>query len=339
MATFPEALNTPQDFFIAADKATSALNSGIDDTVLSAEVTDGSVFPTGRFPVTIDNEVIIVASRAGNVLTLEERGAFGTTAAAHIGSALVNANFTAGHWNQLTEALVKTQQPLLLLREPVEDSVLADPPGAPTDGQQYVVAAPASGAWAGEEDKIARWSEDASAWVFIDPILGMLLFDRESGSYLMYGDEGWDEFGGGGEAADVFFNNSSSGATAEDVQAALDEIFTSLAGVRQFEISLSITGGMYEDTVLGTYQATRGFKLPANFTGSIGSCSATPSLTEDISIRKNGAEFAVANISGNVVSFTAASETTFDAGDIVSFVAGGDAFFDLIVLSLLATRT
>jgi hypothetical protein len=340
MAKFPEILNVPEDFFIAADKAASALNAGIDDSVMSAEVTDGSVFPTGRFPVTIDNEILIVASRTGNVLTIEERGAFGTTAAAHIGTALVNGNFTAGHWNQLTEALVAIQQPLKLLREPVLDSTLADPPGAPADGDQYVVATPATGAWAGEETKIARWLEDDTNWVFIDPVDGMLLFDETAGSYLMFSTaDGWGEFGGGGDAIDVSFDNVASGSSADNVQAALDDLFTSTAALRQFEINLSLGGGMYQDEFVGTYQATRGFSLPAGLTGSQGFCTATPQITVDIDLLKNGVQVGTISIVTNTVSFTMASETTFVAGDRLAFQASADVYFDAIGISLLASRT
>lgn len=46
------------------------------------------------------------------------------------------------------------------------------PPGSPTDGDAYVVAASATGAWSGQDDAIAIWDADESppAWNFVTPI-------------------------------------------------------------------------------------------------------------------------------------------------------------------------
>lgn len=43
------------------------------------------------------------------------------------------------------------------------------PPGGPSDGAAYIIGASASGAWAGHENKIARWSSKESAWQIITP--------------------------------------------------------------------------------------------------------------------------------------------------------------------------
>lgn len=49
-------------------------------------------------------------------------------------------------------------------RESVIDKDLATPPGSPTTGDRYIVAATATGAWAGQEKLIAEW--DGSSWTF-----------------------------------------------------------------------------------------------------------------------------------------------------------------------------
>lgn len=52
----------------------------------------------------------------------------------------------------------------------VKDRDLAAPPGAPAAGDSYIVAAAATGAWAGKETQVAVW--DGAAWVFGVPRLG-----------------------------------------------------------------------------------------------------------------------------------------------------------------------
>lgn len=52
----------------------------------------------------------------------------------------------------------------------VKDRDLATPPASPAAGDSYIVAAAATGAWAGKETQVAVW--DGSAWVFGVPRLG-----------------------------------------------------------------------------------------------------------------------------------------------------------------------
>ena len=47
----------------------------------------------------------------------------------------------------------------------VKDRDLTGPPGSPADGDSYIVAATATGAWAGKEKQVAVW-DGISAWVF-----------------------------------------------------------------------------------------------------------------------------------------------------------------------------
>lgn len=56
----------------------------------------------------------------------------------------------------------------------------AAPPGSSSDRDAYVVAAGATGAWAGQDGKIAVWDATISpaAWVFVVPVDGAVIFDR-----------------------------------------------------------------------------------------------------------------------------------------------------------------
>lgn len=53
-----------------------------------------------------------------------------------------------------------------LVQPTVKDKDLTAPPGAPADGDCYIVAAAATGAWAGKDNKIARYSSKLTAWEF-----------------------------------------------------------------------------------------------------------------------------------------------------------------------------
>lgn len=57
---------------------------------------------------------------------------------------------------------------------PVLDKDLAEPPVSPTEGDRYIVAATATGDWAGKENNIAEWN--GTDWVFTAPALGMAVF-------------------------------------------------------------------------------------------------------------------------------------------------------------------
>lgn len=332
MTMFPEALDTLDDLFVASDRASSNLSAGLADTDLTITVLDGSRFPTGRFIVAIGSELLIISSRAGSIFTVEERGAFSTTAASYPAGTLVSANFTAAHWNTMAEAMVKVQKPLNLLREPVTSATLADPPASPYIDEQYIVAAPASGVWAGQEGKIAR--QTSTGWAFITPPLGTMLYDKETATWLMFSSAGWKETGGGGLADQVEFDGTASGSPATNVQEALDELYTN---VMLFEVNLSLTGGTYADELLGTYVATRPYRLALDLDGAVGDCQATPAISTTISLRKNGTEFGLVVVTANAVTFSGA-ETDFLAGDTLTFVSTDEVYFTALTFTLSAIR-
>jgi len=72
----------------------------------------------------------------------------------------------------------------LFYQPPVEDKDLTTPPGAPTKGDRYIVGAGASGAWAGQDDKVTTY--DGAAWGFVDPKEGMLLYIKDEDKYYIY---------------------------------------------------------------------------------------------------------------------------------------------------------
>lgn len=94
----------------------------------------------------------------------------------------------------------------------VQDNTLTDPPADPDDGDAYIVAATATAVWAGQEDSIAYWYDEAGAWQFIVPKVGWGPFYVIGGtnagkrySYEAGTPDAWQEYstGGGGAAVTI----------------------------------------------------------------------------------------------------------------------------------------
>jgi hypothetical protein len=89
-----------------ANNAESTLDGGINNSVTTLDVADGSVFPsTFPFHITIDTEIIAVGARAGNTLSSLTRAQQGTAAAAHNDGRPVQLRITAQHLSDLNTAV------------------------------------------------------------------------------------------------------------------------------------------------------------------------------------------------------------------------------------------
>lgn len=66
---------------------------------------------------------------------------------------------------------------------------LSAPPGGAAEGDRYIVAPGASGAWSGEAGAVAEFR--GGAWIFIHPAEGWLAFDRNANRYLHWSGAAW----------------------------------------------------------------------------------------------------------------------------------------------------
>ncbi|HUV63281.1 MAG TPA: DUF2793 domain-containing protein, partial [Sedimentisphaerales bacterium] len=75
----------------------------------------------------------------------------------------------------------------------VLDKDLAAAPGAPSDGDAYIVASPVGGGddWFGYEDYIATWDATSSTWGFLVPIQGYLVFVADENALYIYTGSEW----------------------------------------------------------------------------------------------------------------------------------------------------
>lgn len=65
------------------------------------------------------------------------------------------------------------------------------PPGSPSDRVSYIVAATATGAWAGQETKVAEWDSAAAAWSFYTPRTGDHVWDVAAGYIKVWTGSAW----------------------------------------------------------------------------------------------------------------------------------------------------
>jgi hypothetical protein len=82
---------------------------------------------------------------------------------------------------------------IALLDAVVQLSVIAiqgAPPGAPVDGQRWIVGAAPTGAWAGQADKVALW---LSGWIFITPRLGWQAYLQATNALLIWTGAAWTD--------------------------------------------------------------------------------------------------------------------------------------------------
>lgn len=75
-----------------------------------------------------------------------------------------------------------------------QESVLAqqnDPPGAPNDGDRYVVGTVPTGAWLGHANEIARWNDGGAQWDFTVPNPGFATYNEGTGQVLIFNGAAW----------------------------------------------------------------------------------------------------------------------------------------------------
>jgi len=113
--------------------------------------------------------LIVVVSASANV-TLNVTG---TTYASHD---YVNEQIAALRTNIL--------HPLRVYHIAVKSHTLATPPVSPTPGDTYLVAADATGLWAGQSGKLGQYVSSGVGWLFVTPPVAHIISSEATG--LMY---------------------------------------------------------------------------------------------------------------------------------------------------------
>lgn len=76
-----------------------------------------------------------------------------------------------------------------LLQAAVEGSPVGEAPAAPQEGQCWIVAPAATGAWSGRDHNLAMWTE--GGWRFVAPAPGMRVWNKASGYWNHWNDGSW----------------------------------------------------------------------------------------------------------------------------------------------------
>lgn len=100
----------------------------------------------------------------------------------------------------------------ILLQPVVINMTTTTPPGSPADGDIYIPATGASGAWTGHVGKFARYSSVATAWEFITPANGWVLIDNSTGHRYQHNGTNWLFVEGFGTGANRPATNIKTGA-------------------------------------------------------------------------------------------------------------------------------
>ncbi len=200
----------------------------------------------------------------------------------------------------------------------VLDRDLATPPGAPADGDRYLVATSGTGAWSGKDGKIAAWQD--GAWAFYTPREGWFIWIADENVFLIFNGASWT--GAATQNASLLGINTSADATNKLAVASSAVLFNHIGNSVQVKLNKNASG----DNASFLFQ--NGFSGRAEI-GCLGDDNFVFKTSPDGSAFNTGLTLvAAANGVPRVPSFTVAglpSASTAGAGALVfvSNASGG----------------
>ena len=112
-----------------------------------------------------------------------------------------------------------------LVQPAVKSRSVAVPPASPAEGDSYIVAPSATGAWAGKDNRFAAWL--SGAWSFRVPGSGWLAYVEDSTELAVYQAGAWVPFvTNGGAAVAKFGINTTADLTSRLAVASAASLFT-----------------------------------------------------------------------------------------------------------------
>lgn len=203
----------------------------------------------------------------------------------------------------INEALVRID---VLLNNGVVDKDLATPPASPAEGTLYIVGSGASGAWGGQEGKLAYFEQ---VWHFITPYEGATFWVNDENRLYSFNGAGWVQSASGG------------GGGASSLQDLTDISFSALAAGHV--LVYDAVNGVWKNGTLGAShthslsQITDAGALAARNTVNNADWSGTP-LT--VANGGTGVQTFAANalVKGNGTGALAASSVTVSANNEIS---------------------
>lgn len=117
---------------------------------------------------------------------------------------------------------------------------LAAPPEEPADGACYLVAAPASGPWAGKEGQIAARQDDA--WNFMPPREGWRAWFTSSETFRIFSGGSWRDLSAGIEGLEQLGINAAPDATNRLALSSPASLFNHAGNGHQVKINKAAAG-------------------------------------------------------------------------------------------------
>ena len=192
----------------------------------------------------------------------------------------------------------------------VVSDTLTTPPASPAAGACYIVAATATDAWAGWENKIAAYI--SGAWVQITP--------QEGWVFWVISNSGRSAFTSGAWVARIE-DAPQDGAAYARMDGAWSEV--SLAG-GMYDMEVSLAGTATASQVIYRRLLGRNAEFAADFGGSVGKIGTNPTATFDLDVQADGVSLGAVSISTvGDFTFTTVGGTlkTVLAGAVIEVIA------------------
>jgi lysophospholipase L1-like esterase len=122
----------------------------------------------------------------------------------------------------------------------VLDKDATTPPGSPTDGDRYIVAASPTGAWSGHAGGIAAWQD--GAWIFYSPREGWLAWVADEDKLYAYSGTAWSEFTSPGAGAPLWGINTAADTTNRLALKSPASLFDNVGNGHQQKINKAAAG-------------------------------------------------------------------------------------------------
>lgn len=180
---------------------------------------------------------------------------------------------------------------------PVIDRDLATPPGSPSDGDTYIVAASGTGDWSGEDGNIAYYDGTNTEWKFLTPAEGWRAYVQDENVWLFHNGSAW--------VTDTPIDHDH---VENDIT---DKIY--IVGM--------MFPGVPEAGLKGIHAAAIDFTLPSGLSNSQAIADAAATAQTSISIKKNTTPIGAITFSagGTIGYFTFAGTQSFTVGDVLKF--------------------
>lgn len=121
----------------------------------------------------------------------------------------------------------------------VLDRDLASPPPTPDNGDRYLVATSATGAWAGQSGAIAAWQD--GAWAFFTPKTGWVAYIADEGVLTAFDGTAWSAVSGSASVPLLGINATADSTNRLAVRSDAS-LFDNVGGGHQHKINKATAG-------------------------------------------------------------------------------------------------